>query len=624
MIVKNNEISGIYIDDDIESTVKRYMKHLKNAVGEIYKPNKKKYKRVKIPTFKDDMERVMWEREEIRRCKEGYDGMCGKNYFYFNYCKIKSIEGGMIRPEWRRISRDHFDLIESCLRGDNKGKGMNVVKRRRIGFSWEESASILHEAMFYPYTEIGMQSKSERDIQILFNNKLKFVYDNLPLFLKASSDAGNSLMKMDFSIKSRDEKGNPIKVGTQSMIICKSPTDTNWEGVGLKIWFSDEAGKTSNVKNILSLTLPCLAGDDGITRHGVPILGGTAGDIDEVGSDFKDIWYGSDSYDLIRFFIPGWAGLKLDEKGNEDVEKAVRWILAERKKRRHLTEKEYYDFLQQYPLSPEEAFMSGTASPFDIITIQKRLTDLSKNPAKIQTGIFQWDDEEKHTVIFRGRREGKVQIFEHPVKNVDNLYVAGADPYDHAKEANSGSEGSMFIYKRLYDVDEYANMPIFQYTDQPTDPNIFYEQCLMACIYYNCKVLIEKNRTRMIGYFTDKGFNQYLKEKPQKVNKMLVRNLYEYGIYMDEDNKRFMIGGVDDYIRHNCDSIYFEDLLEDMLIYDPDNQKKKKDRVDAFGITLIYARDRAIRDVRKEGINDRLPKFSYRKVGGKLRRINTR
>jgi hypothetical protein len=52
---------------------------------------------------------------------------------------------------------------------------------------------------------------------------------------------------MDFSYYKKDEKGNRIKKGVQSNIICVPPTDTAFEGWMLNKWVCDEGGKIPNL-----------------------------------------------------------------------------------------------------------------------------------------------------------------------------------------------------------------------------------------------------------------------------------------------------------------------------------------------------------------------------------------
>ncbi len=42
-----------------------------------------------------------WNLEQIRRCREGHNGMSGKHYYYFNFWHIKSATGAKLRPTWR-------------------------------------------------------------------------------------------------------------------------------------------------------------------------------------------------------------------------------------------------------------------------------------------------------------------------------------------------------------------------------------------------------------------------------------------------------------------------------------------------------------------------------------------
>ena len=58
------------------------------------------HKRVKLESFKNPTDQLMWELEEIRRCKEGYGGMSPKMYFYFNYVSMLNITEGKIFPQY--------------------------------------------------------------------------------------------------------------------------------------------------------------------------------------------------------------------------------------------------------------------------------------------------------------------------------------------------------------------------------------------------------------------------------------------------------------------------------------------------------------------------------------------
>jgi hypothetical protein len=59
---------------------------------------------------------------------------------------------------------------------------------------------------------------------------------------------------------------------------------------------------------------------------------------------------------------------------------------------------------------------------------------------------------------------------------------------------------------------------------------------------------------------------------------------------MDEMIQDQMIGILDDDISNNIEQYFFGDLLADLANYNPENRKRKYDRVDAWGLTLINLR----------------------------------
>src|SRR5690606_24952968 len=63
--------------------------------------SKKRYTPNKIPTFKSIREETDFWFEELRRIKDGYDGLSGKGYGWLHYAKIRDPERGKISPEFR-------------------------------------------------------------------------------------------------------------------------------------------------------------------------------------------------------------------------------------------------------------------------------------------------------------------------------------------------------------------------------------------------------------------------------------------------------------------------------------------------------------------------------------------
>jgi hypothetical protein len=566
-------------DDYIPELEEQVAFWVRNTPDDEYNP--KLYKRYKDVEFESDYQKQEWQREEIRRIKEGHDGMCGKMYGYFHYGYLLDPERGKIQPDYRVADDKWFAELEFCR--DSKEWGLVCVKRRRVGASWKEAWDVLHDTMFNKYYHVGMNSKTERDSIELFK-KVKFMYNNLPDFLRATSKGGNTRMSLDFSFFTKDTKGNKIKAGTQSILTCVAPTDSAYEGMMLQKWVCDEAGKIKNLTQMYAFTEPCLMA--GVKRVGVPILFGTSGEIGNVGKGLKYIWDNNKAYKMRRFFFAGWMGLIYDERGNDLKEEGIRWIIYERHRRRELDPKQYNDFVQQFPLDTKEAFAQSSKGGLgDVIKVNSQMTKLAEQPPKKVKGKFIKNDDTGEIVFKPG--SGDIIIYEHPVKEVNNQYVAGCDPADHDDVFDEASDLSLYIIKKRLGTE--APHIVLEYTARPDKATEFYTQSLYALLYFNkTRVLIESNRYRMIGWFEEQGYKWLMQQTPQGVWKFMSKRMVNnIGIRMNKDVKIYLEGLVEEYIEFYHDSIPSRDLLQECLEYGATNT----DRVMAFGIALIMLKD---------------------------------
>jgi len=588
---------------ELENIVKDYM----SLIPEIPRFEKKIY-RTKAPKGMDVADRLAWEREEIKKCKYGDGELSGKMYFYYNYGSIENIDRGKIKPDFRSADAFWYERVNSCH--EEKGKGIICVKRRRAGFSWKEAADALHDASFYPNAKIGMNSKTERDSVELFK-KVKFVYDNLPSFLRATTTAGSSRMEMDFAYFTRDSKGNKIRRGTQSNIFVVSPTPNAFEGRMLNKWVCDEAGKIDHLPQLWSYTEDCLMQET--VRSGIPLLFGTAGEIGKEGIGLKRMWDNAHVYNLERIFFGGWMGLITDEFGNDMVEDAVRWIVYQRKKRENLSEKDQVDFKQRYPLTIEEAFMdSSNVGVGNRIKINQQISSLSANPPRRTTGYFRQDATGK--VIFNPSADGKVVMYE-PVKEIKNLYVIGVDPADHDDVGTEASDMSLHVIKKQ----EGAGSPyiVCEYVDRPKKAKEYYEQSMLIARYYNeTSLLVERNRYRMISFMEEAGYKHLIKLSPQGVMRMVGGRSNTMGVHMNDSTKEYMITLIEEYIEDYCELIPSIKLLEQFLLFGVENT----DLVMSFGIALMSLKDESV-GTRPIGYKPIKPSFKYMNQGGRVVRV---
>lgn len=376
-------------------------------------------------------------------------------------------------------------------------------------------------------------------------------------------------------------------------------------------------GKIGPLRQLWSYTQDCLM--DGHKRKGCPILTGTAGDITAEGKDYKEFWYNASIYKFNQFFLAGYMGILVDDYGNDLTEEAIRWIVYERKRREGLSNKEYSDFLQQYPLTVGEAFTSNTSQGLgNLVKINSQLRKLDENPIHAKKGYFLKDSN--GGVKFIPDNRGTFKIYEDVTPGVENLYVSGIDPTDHAVEdTRDVSSLSMHILKKQQGIERPKI--VAEYVDRPNVPSDYYEQAILALQYYNhCKVLIERNRYGMIQFFEQVGCKYLLMTEPTGYKTVFQGTwVSRIGIHMSKTTKKILEDCVVEYVEDNCDIIPSKELLMDFKEYGARNT----DLAMSMGIALIALTNdqtklRQLTDGKKH-----IPNWSYKNVGGKVIRIRT-
>jgi hypothetical protein len=586
----------------IEEEERRVQHFLSLAEKEGLVPKEKNkiiHSHITIENFKHSTEQLMWEIEEIRRCREGHNGMSPKMYFYYNYVHQINIEEGKIRPDYRVAQNDWFSFVQE--QQSSKEYGIICVKRRRVGASWMEAGDVLHDVLFNRFFRIGMNSKSEIDSVELFR-KVKFVYDNLPQFLRVRSTAGNTKMNMDFSYYIKDEKGNRIK----------APVPTAFEGQMFGKWICDEAGKIKDLPQMWSYTEDCLKQET--TRPGIPILFGTSGDIGKEGIGLRDMWRNADAHKLKKFFLAGWAGLITDRYGNDMIEDSIRWIVYERKRMEGLGPKLYNDFLQKYPLTIKEAFsLADTGGIGNIIKINRQIQTLIETPAMEMRGEFILGTDGE-PIFKQNPVNGPIIMYEDRIPGLKNGYNAGADPADHDDVTNQASDLSVLIRRK-----QHGTKPpqiVLNYTGRPQKVNDFFHQAALALTYYNnTKILIERNRYAMIAYFQDKGFKHLLSTSPRGITTMLNgKPANTIGINTNEAVKLYIEAVVAEEIEEYYEYVPSLELLEQCIRWGAENT----DMVIAWGMCLMQAKEDFQKTTANASRIDTLRMAKYIKLGGTI------
>lgn len=619
-------INEIFTPSNLESIkeiTKRYMMMLE-SMGYMPQKNLIKHRRITLPTsllhLKTQQEREERQVEYFKRWKHGHDNLNGTMYSYNNYAQIHvRAGGGFTRPTYREYTNKTFELVESCLYGksnyfgDNSSKGIVWLSKRGVGKSAEAGHIINSVISTNKETTALITSKTEDSGIEFLTEKVKGSYYKYPQYMRFSDKMGNNrnVFHLGKNVKSKD--GFTSIIGNNSKIITRAPVPESLEGLGAKIWVHDEAGKTKDLLELIDNTLPALNGEDGFTRVGVPIITGVAGDFDKFGQDYIELWRDAESRNLIRWFVPGFVGLHVDECGNDDIERAVFDIFTERYRQfQYNSDSKLAESMQKLPLTPEEALQSSSAGVFNKRKLFYQEKQLESNNDYIREGDLEQDGV-RDTYTFKPKKNGKIKVLEMPTFELrtKHTYIAFLDAYGLQQKQTLGSVGAMYVFKRKVRMNEFESeqmatmleeavsfrekmnihlklgyLPVCEYIDNPDDPRVFAEYTSRICKWYKCLILVEREPSPIHIWYLDNA-KHLMQRMPLKHTEKMI-NFKEYGLKVDNYWKDHRLSYLQEYIEDYCDRIYFPRLIKDAGSYDDTNQRKKHDSVDALGGCLIH------------------------------------
>ena len=537
-----------------------------------------------------------WARE-TERClygykPKGYNKISGKYYYYLNYYRILGNDGTkgnrktLIYPWYRDMDHEYFDLFDQCK---EENKGMIVIKARDKGFSYMNSGILAHEFTFFPHSEVGIAAGLQVTADAFFDKVKKGVNNIHPNFRHSWLKDTDTMLKAGYKKKNKDGKWEVG--GYQSVIHCRTMDNPEvYKGERLSVMVFEEAGEFKSLMNAYMSSKACFM--DGDVQFGVPVVGGTGGDIEKASKDFMEMYYEADAFNLINIFIPAskvYYGYFDITTGQSDMKGAEEKIMNDRSKLQVTgKEKAYNLHIQNYPMTIEEAFLKTKSNFFDLSLINMQRSKILSNvdfEYQIQSGYLEWND--KGGVSWEADPYGPVKILHHPVPDTSGLDIGGIDSYDQDEAGKSDSLGSAIIYRRFMNMDSPGDCVVAEYTDRPRTAEQFWDNCLKLAVYYNAKMLVEYTKIGILDYFRRNNALKYLKEKPVTAHSpgTLTRN--RYGVHMNKQVKALMINVIDDYIKTNVEDVWFIEILNELA----DFGIRNTDRAMAFGLCLLHNLD---------------------------------
>ena len=558
----------------------------------------------------------------------------GTHYMYLQWSKID-----VGQPDFREANRLFFIFWEAC-RADTRCYGMCYLKNRRSGFSFMASGECVNMATISTDARFGILSKSGSDAKKMFTDKVVPISVNYPFFFKPIQD-GMDRPKTELAYRVPASKFTRRSIvstdkietiaGLDTTIDWKNTGDNAYDGEKLKLLVHDESGKWERPNNILNnwrVTKTTLRLGSRII--GKCMMGSTSNALDKGGRNFKKLYddsnvtkrnaNGQTRSGLYSLFIPmewNYEGY-IDSYGYPVFETPSKQVFGPHGTPIKIGVIKYWDneveglkndqdglneFYRQFPRTTKHAFRDESKmSLFNLTKIYEQIdyNEGVEKSSSLTTGNFQWENGIKDSkVLFMPNPQGRFKISWTPLSYMQNRFIIkqgmkypgnehmgafGCDSYDISGTVDGiGSKGSLHGLTKFSMEDAPPNSFFLEYIARPQTADIFFEDVLMALIFYGMPILAENNKPRLLYYLKRRGYRGYSINRPDKVYSKLSVTEKEIGGIPNssEDIKQAHAAAIEFYIENfvgklenGYGDVYFQRTLEDWATFDINNRTK--------------------------------------------------
>tara|TARA_B110000285_G_scaffold181570_1_gene205006 strand:+ start:4046 stop:6313 length:2268 start_codon:yes stop_codon:yes gene_type:complete len=566
--------------------------------------------------------------------------MTGSHYMYLQWT---SIDIGY--PDFREANRIFFIYWEAC-RADNRCFGMDYLKIRRSGFSFMGSSECVNTGSLAKDSRVGILSKTGSDAKKMFTDKVVPISTRLPFFFKPIQD-GMDKPKTELAFRipaSKITKKNMYETvdnelyGLDTTIDWKNTDDNSYDGEKLLLLVHDESGKWIKPNNILNnwrVTKTCLRLGSKII--GKCLMGSTSNALNKGGDNFKKLYEDSNPRErnangqtksgMYSLFIPMEWNMEgfIDKHGMPVFYKPSDKIMGVDGEYIRNGAIDYWEaevdslkkdadalneFYRQFPRTESHAFRDESKS--SLFNLTKIYQQIDYNDSLIMEhhmtrGRFYWKDGVKDSeVIWTPDNRGRFKVSWTPKKGLNNskyskhgvffpsnehIGAFGCDSYDISGTVGGrGSNGALHGMTK-FNMDDAPSSEFFlEYVARPQTAEIFFEEVLMACVFYGMPILVENNKPRLLYHFKNRGYRGYSMNRPDKHYNKLSKTEKELGGIPNtsEDVKQSHAAAIESYIEKHIGidleatyrdpdemgSMYFTRTLEDWAKFDINNRTK--------------------------------------------------
>lgn len=493
------------------------------------------------------------------------------NYYQF----LRFFNTGGIRPEFR-LNRlmDIYDKIRT--RKNPQALGDYTIKSRQIGETTIEMSNILWEVPKMDFGLIGMQSKTRQTVQNSCWRTLIMGWNGMDKWLKdeiySEFISGENVAEtMKFIKQATDtERGKNVMLAYAAGSHNAFDSVSNMRKVVLDEWNKwEESSPYATYLNYEKFIAT------GTSRKGLFSIISSPADMEtRYSAECYDFWKGSDPSKLnengttdtriFRHFTSPLTGIEgfYDKWGDADPNSIYDWIKAKRKS----VPKEYrLGEIRAYPLNEEEIFGSFESGNMwsnakgiagrKIYLIGTRFKNTKTQEPTVIWGNLDWKDGIKdYKPEFRQADKVDFDVYDarfcfsylpDEVEDLPNIfnppnYVENCIGIDSVDKRYAGKRPSDFamVNQRFLDArgSGIVRCPTMIYCTRPLPIEISYEDAIKAAIFLRAKVQVESLNTKIVDYFEDRGYINWMLSKIGTPKNSLIKGDAPSGksAFMDE------------------------------------------------------------------------------------------
>lgn len=491
------------------------------------------------------------------------------------YMFLRFFNTGGIRPEFR-LNRlmDVYEKIRT--RKNPRALGDYTIKARQIGETTLEMSNCLWEVPKLDFGLLAMQSKTRDTVKNSCWRTLIMGWNGMDKWLKdeifsefASGDNVAETMKFVKQATDKDSGKNVMIAyaggahnAFDSISNCRKMVLDEWN----KWTESSPYATFLNYEKFIAT---------GTSRKGLFSIISSPADIEtKYSAECFDFWKGSDpnkldengttSTRIFRHFTSPLTGIEgfYDKWGDADPNPIYDWIKAKRKS----VPKEYrLAEIRAYPLNEEEIFGSFESGNMwsnakgiaerKVYLIGARFKNEKTQEPSVVWGNLDWKDGIKdYMPEFRQADRNDFDVYDarfcfSSLPSYDELlanifnppnYIENCIGIDSVDKRYAGKRPSDFamVNQKFLDLKGtgIVRCPTMIYCNRPLPIEISYEDAIKAAVFLRAKVQVESLNTKIVDYFEDRGYINWMLSKIGMPKNSLIKGDAPSGksAFMDE------------------------------------------------------------------------------------------